>query len=922
MHRYLFGLFLFITTALPQAFAQNSVVSNQMNDHFDRAPSIAALEREAVKKRGEGDYYAAMRYFGHILSADSAHVAALQGYGESAMLYSAFEHAERVFKILVDKRLGDNGALLRLAEAQFRQGKYVESEETYRRFLFTEKPAGATSQQLEDAQTGLENALWAAGVADNTDLEKPVAPILEINSEYSEFSPILVNDTLYFSSYRFPFENDRHNPDRQLIKVMTGVVDADTLKTNVAEFNEKNRHTAHTAFNREGTVMYYTICQFVNSADIRCDLYMRQRTGPNQWGAAIKLPDPVNKEGYTTTEPAVGYNPDDDQEVLYFVSDRPGGKGKRDIWYTNLNRYGFPEPINLGALNTEGDDVTPFYHTPSATLYYSTNGLQTVGGFDVYKAKGFGDTWKEPYHMGMPINSGGNDVYFSLTTNEKTGFFASNRKGAINLSEEACCFDIFKADLVKPQMIAVTFNKLTGDSLHTTTLTLIELRPDGTPDQVKVKVPGAYFPFALTPGKQYILIGAKPGFKSDTLRFETPRTIWKDLLVKKLYLTPNKIDLIATVFDKDTRQPINGAIVRFVDLGPVEVRTTPKSREDSHVADNQYNYDLQFNHRYKVYVSKAGYTIDSAEVNTEGLMESMTIRRELYIRRGVDFLAHAIDAINKDTLYGVKFRLVEIEGERYKDEFVNPLGTKYYATFLPFERRYWIIASKQDYTTDSLQVSTRDLEKIPFQTLRRELQLRPLKLEDYLPIVLYFDNDEPDKRTLATTTDREYRAIYVDYIRRKQDFIDKFTAGMIGAEIPRERDSLDVFFERDVRGGWNRLMAFSEVLYEMMERGDRIEITLKGYASPRAATNYNLNLTSRRVSSVLNHFLIFDGGIYKKFVENGQITIVREPNGETKSAKGVSDEISDERKSIYSVPASKERRLEIIGVRVNEVKKL
>jgi hypothetical protein len=108
----------------------------------------------------------------------------------------------------------------------------------------------------------------------------------------------------------------------------------------------------------------------------------------------------------------------------------------------------------------------------------------------------------------------------------------------------------------------------------------------------------------------------------------------------------------------------------------------------------------------------------------------------------------------------------------------------------------------------------------------------------------------------------------------------------------------------------------------MMERGDRIEITLKGYASPRAATNYNLNLTSRRVSSVLNHFLIFDGGIYKKFVDNGQITIVREPNGETKSAKGVSDEINDERKSIYSVPASRERRLEIIGVRVNEIKKL
>jgi hypothetical protein len=162
----------------------------------------------------------------------------------------------------------------------------------------------------------------------------------------------------------------------------------------------------------------------------------------------------------------------------------------------------------------------------------------------------------------------------------------------------------------------------------------------------------------------------------------------------------------------------------------------------------------------------------------------------------------------------------------------------------------------------------------------------------------------------------------VDYIRRKEEFITRFTEGLLGQDLKVATDTLDVFFERDVRGGWNRLMEFSEVLYDMLTRGDSIEITLKGYASPRAGTQYNKNLTDRRVSSVYNHFDIFDGGIYKRFVDTKQLVIKREANGETKSPPGISDNIKDERKSIYDVRASRERRLEIIGVKVNKEIKL
>jgi len=910
-------------------FAQNgSGAQDNVGGGYNRAPSLAALEKQAVKSQNEGDYFSAMQYYGRMLSADSLSTVALTGYGNNAASFAAFERAEWAYQKMVDNNIGlaDGSILLSLAETKVRLGKFAEAEQLYRRVLFTEKPAAATKETFDMAQAGLENTIWAKGVANNTELETPVEAVTDVNTDYSEFAPIMVGDTLFFSSYRYPFDQDNHKPKRHLIKVLAATQPGDNWDVVPVDINETNRHTAQVAFNRENTVMYYTICEFTGDAAIRCDIYMRERKNKHaSWGAPIKLPEPINASGYTTTEPSVGYTPDK-REVLYFASDRPGGKGSRDLWYAEKQGLGFAAPVNLSAINTPGDDVTPFYHTPSGTLYFSTNGLQTLGGMDIYSVRGYGNEWTEPRHLGMPINSGGNDVYFTLTENEKSAFFSSNRKGAKNLTEEACCFDIFRAELVKPQMISVFFHKITGDSLPGVTVKLLEVLPDGKNEKASLFVPGFVQPFALMTGRSYVLVASKPGFEPDTLPFLTPNIVWRDLLVKKLYLKPKTVNLIATVKDKDTGENINAATCRFVDLGPVlpgglVAKGAEKTTFDSHEKDNTYGYPLQFDHRYKVYISKAGYTMDSTYVTTEGMKETQTIRKELFLRRGLNLIAHALDYVSKDTLDGVTFKLVERPSETTTAQFLNRSGEKFLST-LPYEKTWLLYGTKPGYLPDSVAVSTVDLEKKPFQTLVKELRLRPLALEAYLPIKLYFDNDEPNKRTLALRTELEYRVTYVDYIRRKEDFIASYTAGMTGNQLRSETDSLEHFFEKEVRGGWDRLMAFSEVLYGMMSRGDKIEITLRGFASPRAATSYNQNLTSRRVSSVWNHFDIFDGNIYRPFVNSGQLNIIFQPNGEKLAQPGISDKIDDIRNSVINVGASRERRLEIIGVKVNNENRL
>ena len=918
-----------------------SGITDKINADNNRAQSVSALEREAEKAVANGDDYSAMVYYRRALEYDSLRMPTLERYGDAAMRFSAYEQAEMAYGRIVDNRLitADGMQLVKWAQAKFQLGKYAEAKELYRRFLFIETPVGITQEVLENAEIGLENCDWALSVVESSDLLAPLDTLKEINSIYADFAPYPKDEsTLFYSSARFEFEKDKNYPKRRLAKTLYAVLqDGDTLKSAMADFNEENKHTTNVTFNEKGDVMYYTVCNYIEkTAKIRCDIYMRKMTG-NTWGAPVKLPPHINYPDSTNTEPTIGRAPGDSTEILYFVSNRPGGKGKRDIWYSRIEGDNFSEPINAAALNTKENDITPFYHNGTGTLYFSTDGRPTVGGFDIYRVKGHAEVWDEPVHMGMPINSPANDAYFSVTKSGKKAFLASNRKGANAFTvdekgeipgEQACCYDIFRAAIEKPVMLAVTFHKITGDSLDHTTMYLVEYSSKGVPvEERKVEVDGTFFGFDLQPRRSYMIVATKPRFTSDTVRFETPPTIWKDTLVEKLYLQPARPHLVITVYDKKTGEPIPGAKVRFLTLGRLSEAGTYMAGKNGEALEtlerinnesNRFDYDIDFDHRYHASASKRGYLQDSTDdISTEGLLEAITLERKLYLTKGVIFTAHTLNTVTRDTLYGVTYRLVEIEGGDRKEQFVNPPGVSHYETTLNYDRQFIVIASKDGYTSDTVRFSTKDLPPTQaFHQIDRELRLRPLSLQAYLPIRLFFDNDEPDKRSTKTTTEKEYRPTYQAFYRRLPEFLEKYSEGLEGAEKQAAQDSITSFFEREVRAGWEKLFFFSEDLYKMMERGDYIVLTLRGFASPRASSQYNMNLTARRVNSVRNHFLKHDGGIYKQFVDNGQIVIKLEPNGENLAPKDISDDPKDLRRSVYDPRASRERRLEIIGVEV------
>lgn len=185
----------------------------------------------------------------------------------------------------------------------------------------------------------------------------------------------------------------------------------------------------------------------------------------------------------------------------------------------------------------------------------------------------------------------------------------------------------------------------------------------------------------------------------------------------------------------------------------------------------------------------------------------------------------------------------------------------------------------------------------------------PTTLQDFLPLTLYFDNDEPEPRTRKTATAQSYADTYFSYLKREETYYEQY------ADDAAEQDSVAAFFEQGVTEGYENLDRFSEILWEQLKQGQRVEIFLKGYTSPRAQGDYNLLLGKRRVSAVRNHFTRWRQGLLRQYVEAGQLVISEVSFGETRAAASAQDERAGERLSIYSPAAARERRVEVVDVR-------
>jgi tetratricopeptide (TPR) repeat protein len=186
------------------------------------------------------------------------------------------------------------------------------------------------------------------------------------------------------------------------------------------------------------------------------------------------------------------------------------------------------------------------------------------------------------------------------------------------------------------------------------------------------------------------------------------------------------------------------------------------------------------------------------------------------------------------------------------------------------------------------------------------------ELSKMLPIALYFDNDQPNPRTTQTTTKFAYNETYYKYYDRKNTFINKFTSPLNATDKVNGEIEINSFFSNEVKGGFDKLERLYALLLIELQKGRVIEIYIKGYTSQLASGTYNVNLSKRRIVSVKNYLDRVGAGTLKAYINSNQLKIIDVPFGEAQSKEKVK---MDRRSSIYSVEASRERRVEIIEVK-------
>lgn len=150
-----------------------------------------------------------------------------------------------------------------------------------------------------------------------------------------------------------------------------------------------------------------------------------------RWSELVLLPG-INVAGYSSSHAVLN----DSGNILYFVSDRPGGLGQSDLWYAEKQADGnWGAPVNCGSrINTLASETFPTVNE-EGILYFSSKGYAGLGGYDIYRVKGEKSDWETPENMKAPFNTGADDIGLVLKQNGYQGYLSSNKKGGMGLDD-------------------------------------------------------------------------------------------------------------------------------------------------------------------------------------------------------------------------------------------------------------------------------------------------------------------------------------------------------------------------------------------------------------------------------------------------------------------------------------------------------
>lgn len=355
-----------------------------------------------------------------------------------------------------------------------------------------------------------------------------------INSTYDEYVPLITADEslLLFTSRR-----DQKNLDPLGVPfedVYSAVNTGGRFEWSKAELikGEVNtkKHDACVGLSPDGNILYVFR---THENVITGDLYESKRTETG-WSKPVKMSENINDPA--STEPSASISLDG--LTFYFSSDRDGGYGGFDIYRVKRLPSGeWSLPLNLGpTINTPFDEDAPFIHPNGTSLYFSSKGHNNMGGYDIFKAEMKSEGWKEPQNLGVPTNTTRDDIYFSITGNEKHGYYSTEKSDGLG-GQDIYVIDFLEKSL--HQSVISSTVLLEGKPIDAE----ITLFDNESADMVGVFVPNlnnGKFIILVNPNKEYELLVEGEGFErhTQTLSFDVEELSQRQTL--SINLTPSK----------------------------------------------------------------------------------------------------------------------------------------------------------------------------------------------------------------------------------------------------------------------------------------------------------------------------------------------------------------------------------------------
>ncbi len=508
------------------------------------------------------DYLKAIETYQRALLRDSNDMYVIQKLADSYRLTNNWPSAMNYYAKLVNKDNTEALNKLYYADALRANQKYDSAKVYYKAYTDMVPADAAVKERL----SSLDKI-----AALNIDRGFYNIKNLPINSPYSDFGVSFYKDTgIFFCSDRYaePYvkhtDNWTHASFLQIYKAFKDDTSGNISKCSLLSNRkgaDKKFHEGTTNYNDRMQELYFDRSNyngrrafFASDKTVKLKIY---RVGwladQNKWSDVPAEAVPFNDNEYSVGHPCMSR----DGKTLYFASDKPGGYGGVDI-YMCTREIGtlWSSPVNLGPkVNTAGNDMFPFI-ADDGTLYFASDGHLGLGGLDIYsttqnKTGNKTITWAEPVNLGSPINTSSDDFNYIISSDNKRGYFCSNRPGGHGDDD---IYSFIKNGVL---VAGIVYDKNTGEHIPGAQIVMKEDSAE------KGKVTGdstGEFTVGAIVGKKYKFYATHPGF--------IPADVTETIKAKPEYIkigmtADGGITLEVSVVDKKTHNPIPGAIIRL-----------------------------------------------------------------------------------------------------------------------------------------------------------------------------------------------------------------------------------------------------------------------------------------------------------------------------------------------------------------------